>query len=678
VPIKVTKRKARAKQVKGKPELKEPRIGVFVCQCGSNIGSVINVGQLTEYAATLPNVAFAENMSYPCSQQGQDEIVSSIKKNKLDRVVVAGCSPRLYEPTFQRCVSKADLNPWLFEMANIREFSSYCHKADPAKATEKAKDTLRMAVAKARLLEPLKSVELPVTKKVMVIGGGIAGINAALDLADMGYKVYMVEKTETIGGYMALLDKTFPTLDCSICIEGPKMVDVGRHPNIEIISYADVLKVGGYVGNFNVKIRKNPRYVIAANCTGCGECRDACPIEYPNYADMNLGVRKAISIPFGQAVPLTHTINRDYCIECYKCVDACGARQAINFDQKPEEIELNVGAIVVAIGYDMYNPEDLEWTGYGKFTNVFTALEFERLILAAGPTGGKVVRASDGQKPHSIAFVQCVGSRDINRYEYCSSFCCMYTVKHAVMLKEKYRDAIDVYVFYNDMRSNFKGYEEFFNRAQKSGVKFLRVKLENRRITENPETKNLTVCGETEDGKPVSAEVEMVTLANAAIPQKTAPELAKILGIQLSKDGFFVECQPKIRPTDTDVPGIFLAGACQGLKDIPYSVAHGSAAAAQAASVLGKGTWIVEPLIAQVNEDLCSGCRICESACGFNAIRVEKFGDKTLAKVAEGLCRGCGVCSSACPMDAIKMPNYSDKQIVTQVQAVMRNGEKHE
>jgi heterodisulfide reductase subunit A len=534
-----------------------------------------------------------------------------------------------------------------------------------------------MAVAKARVLEPLKPIELPVTKKVMVIGGGIAGINAALDLADMGYKVYMVEKTETIGGYMALLDKTFPTLDCSICIEGPKMVDVGRHPNIEIISYADVLKVDGYVGNFNVKIRKNPRYVIAASCTGCGECRDACPIEYPNYADMNLGVRKAISIPFGQAVPLTHTINKDYCIECYKCVDACGARQAINFDQKPEEIELNVGAIIVAIGYDMYNPEDLEWTGYGKFTNVFTALEFERLILAAGPTGGKVVRASDGQKPHSIAFIQCVGSRDISRYEYCSSFCCMYTLKHAVMLKEKYKDAIEVYVFYNDMRSNFKGYEEFFNRAQKSGVKFLRVKLENRRITENPETKNLTVYGETEDGKPVSAEVEMVTLANAAIPQKTAPELAKILGIKLSKDGFFVECQPKIRPTDTDVPGIFLAGACQGLKDIPYSVAHGSAAAAQAASVLGKGTWLVEPLVAQVNEDLCSGCRICESACGFNAIRVEKFGDKTLAKVAEGLCRGCGVCGSACPMDAINMPNYSDKQIVTQVQAVMRNGEKH-
>ncbi|MGB8780971.1 MAG: CoB--CoM heterodisulfide reductase iron-sulfur subunit A family protein [Candidatus Bathyarchaeia archaeon] len=659
------------RQTKPKAKAEKPRIGVFVCQCGSNIASVIDVDALTRYAKTLRNVAYAENMNYPCSHQGQDAIITAIRAKKLNRVVVAGCSPRLYEPTFQSCVSQAELNPWLFEMANIREFASYCHRTTPGEATEKAKDTVRMAVAKARLLEPLKPIQLPMTKRVMVIGGGIAGINAALDLADMGFKVYMVEKTETIGGYMALLDKTFPTLDCSICIEGPKMVDVGRHPNIEIISYADVLKVDGYAGNFKVKVRKNPRYVIAANCTGCGECRDACPIEYPNYADMYLGVRKAISIPFGQAVPLTHTINRDYCIECYKCVDACGARQAINFDQKPEEIELNVGAIVVTIGYGMYNPKDLEWTGYSKFSNVFTALEFERLILAAGPTGGKVVRASDGQKPHSVAFIQCVGSRDINRYEYCSSFCCMYTLKHAVMLKEKYRDAIEVYVFYNDMRSNFKGYEEFFNRAQKSGVKFLRVKLENRRITEDAQTKSLTVYGETEEGKPVSAEADMVILANAAVPAETGPELARILNIPLGKDGFFMECQPKIRPTDTEVPGIFLAGACQGLKDIPYSVAQGSAAAAQAASVLSKESWTVEPLVAKVNEELCSGCRICESACSYRAINVEKGDEKPVAKVVEGLCRGCGICSSACPMDAITMPNYSDNQIVTQIQAVM-------
>jgi heterodisulfide reductase subunit A len=651
------------------------RIGVFVCHCGSNISSVIDVAELTRYARTLPNVVYAMDMNYPCSHQGQEEIVAVIKKHNIDRVVVAGCSPRLYEPTFQRCVSRANLSPWLFEMANIREFSSLCHSAMPREATEKAKETLKMAVAKARLLEAMQPIELPVTKRAMVIGGGIAGINAALDLADMGFKVYVVEKSETIGGYMALLDKTFPTLDCSICIEGPKMVDVGRHPNIEIISYADVLKVDGWVGNFRVRIRKNPRYVIAKNCTGCGECRDACPIEYPNPSDMNMGTRKAISVPFDQAVPLIYTINKDYCIECYKCVDACGAREAINFDQKPEEIEVNVGAIIVSIGYDMYDPQDMEAYGYGKYTNVHTALELERLLLAAGPTGGKVIRASDGQKPHSVAFIQCVGSRDINKYEYCSGFCCMYTLKHAVMLKEKYKDDVQVHVLYTDMRSGFKGYEEFFNRAQKAGVNFIRVKLENRRVTEDNVTKNLTVYAESEDGKPIAVKADMVILANAAIPRKNADALAKILRIPLGNDGFFAECQPKIRPTDTDVPGIFLAGACQGLKDIPYSVAQGSGAAAQAASILSKETWAVEPLVAHINDDLCSGCKICESVCGYNAINVEKQDDRTLAKVSEGLCRGCGICSSACPMDAITMPEYTDTQVIAQVKAVLEKGE---
>lgn len=677
MPKKTVIRSVARKNRESKPRnVERPRMGVFVCQCGSRIASVINVGELADYARSLPNIVHTDILNFPCSHQGQELITDAIKEKKLERVIVAGCSPRLYEPVFQRCISEAGLSPWLFEMANIREFAAYCHQANPKEATEKAKDTLRMAAAKARLLEPLKPIELPITKKAMVIGGGIAGINTALDLADMGFKVYVVEKTETIGGYMALLDKTFPTLDCSICIEGPKMVDVSRHPNIEIISLADVLKVDGYVGNFNITIRKNPRYVIAEKCTGCGECRDACPIEYPNYADMNLGVRKAISVPFGQAVPLTYTINRDYCIECYKCVDACGARQAIDFDQKPEEINISVGAIIVSIGYDMYNPAGLEWTGYGKFDNVFSALEFERLILAAGPTGGKVIRASDGQKPHSIAFIQCVGSRDISKYEYCSSFCCMYTLKHAVMLKEKYQEAIEVCVLYNDMRSNFKGYEEFFNRAQASGVKFIRTKLENRKITEDPRSKNLTVSAQTEENKPVRVEAEMVVLANAAIPRTTASELSKILSISLNKDGFFVECQPKIRPNDTEVPGIFLAGACQGLKDIPYSVAHGSAAAAQAAAVLSKETWTVEPIIAKVNDDVCSGCNVCESLCGYHAISIERTTGKPIAKIAEGLCHGCGICSSACPMDAIRMPNYSDEQIVTQVQAVISKSNK--
>ncbi|MCK4498217.1 CoB--CoM heterodisulfide reductase iron-sulfur subunit A family protein, partial [Candidatus Bathyarchaeota archaeon] len=355
-----------------------PRIGVFVCHCGLNIAGVIDVKEVIEYAKTLPDVVYTKDNRYTCADPGQDEIRKAIEEHNLNRVVVAACSPRMHEPTFRKTVADVNLNPYLFEMANIREFSSWCHPNAPKDATEKAKEIVKMAVAKARLLEPLKEIEVPVTNKALVVGGGIAGINSALDLAEMGFKVYLVEKTESIGGHMAQLDKTFPTLDCSICIEGPKMVDVGRHPNIETISYADVTEVSGFVGNFKVKIKKKPRYVIQEDCTGCGECKDVCPIEYPNEWDMNMGVRKAISVPFEQAVPLVYTINLDHCIECYKCMDACGARQAINFDQKEEEIEIEVGAIIVATGFDVYLPYDDPLYGYGRYDNVITAMEFER------------------------------------------------------------------------------------------------------------------------------------------------------------------------------------------------------------------------------------------------------------------------------------------------------------
>ncbi|MEM3881576.1 MAG: CoB--CoM heterodisulfide reductase iron-sulfur subunit A family protein, partial [Candidatus Bathyarchaeia archaeon] len=338
----------------GNSESGELRIGVFICHCGLNIAGTLDIKELVEYAKTLPDVVYVKDNRYTCADPGQEEIRKAIKDYKLNRVVVAACSPRMHEVTFRRTVSEAGLNPFLFEMANIREFSSWCHPSTPKEATERAKDTIRMAVAKARLLMPLQTIEVPVTNKALVIGGGIAGMNAALDLAEMGFKVYLLEKSESIGGHMAALDKTFPTLDCSICIEGPKMVDVGRHPNIELIANADLLKVDGYVGNFRVKIRKNPRYVLEDKCTGCGECKDVCPIEYPNEWDMYLGTRKAISVPFDQAVPLIYTINRDYCIECYKCVDICGERQAIDFNQKSEEIEIEVGAIIVATGFDIY------------------------------------------------------------------------------------------------------------------------------------------------------------------------------------------------------------------------------------------------------------------------------------------------------------------------------------
>jgi len=649
----------------------EPRIGVFVCHCGLNIAGVIDVEEVTNYARTLPNVVFAIHNRYTCADPGQEEIRKAVKEHRLNRVIVAACSPRLHEPTFRRCVAEAGLNPYFFEMANIREFSSWCHPSTPKEATEKAKEIIKMAVAKAKLLQPLETIEVPVTNKALVLGGGIAGISAALDLADMGFKVYLVERSESIGGHMAQLDKTFPTLDCSICIEGPKMVDVSRHPNIEIISYADILKVEGFVGNFRVKIRKNPRCVIAENCTGCGECRDVCPIEYPNEWDMNMGVRKAISVPFDQAVPLVYTINKDYCIECYKCVDACGARQAINFDQKPEEIELEAGIIIVATGFDIYTPYDNSLYGYGRYDNVITALELERLVLAAGPTGGKVIRASDGKKPHTVAFIQCVGSRDINKYEYCSGFCCMYALKNSILIKEKYHEDVEIYIIYMDMRTHFKGYEEFYRRARDMGITFIRGRASQ--IIEEPKTKNLIIRAEDMTlGEPIEIEAELVVLCTAAIPSKGSEDVARILNVTRGTDGFFMESHPKLKPIDTAVDGIFLAGACQGPKDIPYSVAQGSGAAARAATVLSKPTWKIEPIVAVVDPDKCRNvkvkCGICAQRCPYGAIKAP---EGQPAQVTIAMCHGCGTCAAECPSDAITQMHFTDAQIFAQIRAAL-------
>jgi heterodisulfide reductase subunit A len=649
----------------------EPRIGVFICHCGLNIAGVIDIGELVEYARTLPNVVYVKDNRYTCADPGQDEIRKGIKEYNLNRVIVAACSPRMHEPTFRRCIAEAGLNPYVFEMANIREFSSWCHPSTPKEATEKAKEIIKMAVAKARLLQDLEILEVPVTNKAMVLGGGIAGISAALDLAGMGFKVYLVERGESIGGHMAQLDKTFPTLDCSICIEGPKMVDVSRHPNIEIILYADLLSVEGYVGNFRVKIRKNQRYVIAENCTGCGECRDVCPIEFPNEWDENMGVRKAISVPFDQAVPLVYTINMDHCIECYKCVDACGARQAINFDQKPEEVELEVGTIIVSTGYDIYRPYDNSLYGYGRYDNVITALEFERLILAAGPTGGKVIRASDGKKPHTVVFIQCVGSRDVNKYPYCTGFCCMYALKNSILLKEKYKDDVEVYIIYMELRAHFKGYEEFYQRARDLGINFVRGRAVH--ILEDQKTKNLII--RTEDmtlGEPIEIGAELVVLSTAAVPSKGTDETARILSLTRGADGFFMESHPKLKPLDTPVDGIFLAGCCQGAKDIPYSVSQGSGAAARAATILSQEKWKIEPIIAVVDPDKCRNtkvkCGICAQRCAYGAIKVPE-GEP--ARVTTAMCHGCGTCVAECPSDAITQMHFTDAQIFSQIRSAL-------
>ena len=646
------------------------RIGVFICHCGLNIAGVLNIAQLVEYSKTLPDVVYVKENRYTCADPGQTEIRSGIKEYNLNRVIVAACSPRMHEPTFRTTVEEAGMNPFLFEMANIREMCSWAHPSVPEAATEKGKEIIKMAVAKARLLQPLTKFEVPVTNRAMVIGGGIAGINAALDLANIGFKTYVVERDESIGGHMAQLDKTFPTLDCSICIEGPKMVEVSRNPNIEIISFADVVRVDGFVGNFKVHIRKNPRYVIQANCTGCGECADACPVEYPNKWEMNLGTRRAISVPFPQAVPLVFTIDKDHCIECYKCVDVCGARSAIDFEQPPEEIELEVGTITVATGFDIYYPFDDPRYGYGKYPNVITALEAERLINAAGPTGGHVIRASDGKEPHSVAFIQCVGSRDINKNEYCTGFCCMYAIKEAILIKEHEPDT-EIYILYMDMRTPFKGFEEFYRRARELGITFIRSRPSE--ILEDEATNSLIIrANDTILGEPIEIEAEMVILSTAGVPNHGTDDLARVLHITRGTDGFFMESHPKLKPIDTPVDGIFLAGACQGLKDIPYSVSQGSGSAGRAATILSKEKVNIEPIVAVIDPEKCRNvkarCGICVRDCPYNAPNAPEGEPAT---INPAMCHGCGTCVADCPTDAITQMHFTDEQIFAQIRAAL-------
>jgi heterodisulfide reductase subunit A len=638
------------------------RIGVYICHCGLNISGVVDVKEAVTYAGSLPGVVIAKDHRYACADLGQALIKKDIQEYALDRIVVASCSPRMHESTFRRVLEEADLNPYLLEMVNIREQCSWVHIGEPEKATEKAKSLIRMAIVRSRLLKPLEIKEVEVLRSVLIIGGGIAGMNAALDLAEIGFKVYLVEKSESLGGNMTKLDKTFPTMDCSICIEGPKMVDVFRHPNIEVFSLAEVISLGGFVGNFTVKVLKHPRYVIAEQCTGCGECEAVCPIEIPNKWGMNLDVRRAISIPFPQAVPLIYTRNKDHCFDCYKCVDVCGERNAIDFNQKSEVVELNVGALIVAIGYEFFNPSSLNEYGYGSYSNVISSIEMERLLNAAGPTRGKLFRASDGKVPHRIGFIQCVGSRDERIGQlYCSNACCLNSIKLAQQIKEKHPET-EIYIFYNDIRAFGKGFEEVYKKARESWITFVRgIPSE---VMEEEETRNLKFVVQDQSlGKLVEFEMDLVTLAIGMVPQKSAKSLSKVLHIPLSSDGFFLEAHSKIRPVDTHTAGIFLAGTCQGPKNIHESVSQGKASASSVAALLSKGKIRVESTIAHLNQDLCIGCGLCEEACPYDAVRTED--GKSL--IMDVLCRGCGVCASSCPEHAIMMMHFTDEEVLAQV-----------
>jgi heterodisulfide reductase subunit A len=647
----------------------EIRIGVFVCHCGLNIAGSVNCKEVAEYASTLPHVVLSEHNLYTCSDPGQERIRKGIIEHNLNRVVVASCTPRLHEPTFRKTCEEAGLNKYLFEMANIREHCSWVHLHEPEKATEKAKDLVHMAVARATLLKPKEELVVPVARQALVIGGGVAGIQAALDLADTGYKVYLVEKSPSIGGKMAQLDKTFPTMDCSICILAPKMSDVGRHPNIELLTNSEVVKVEGYIGNFKVTVHKKPRYVTK-ECTACGDCVDVCPIEVPNEFEVGLTWRKAIHTPFAQAVPAIYLIDEDSCIglgenTCAKCKDVCGP-DAINFNDKPEDVELDVGTIIVATGMDVYDPVALTEYGYLSAPNTITSLEFERLINAGGPTGGRLVRPSDMQIPKSVAFVQCVGSRTKKKGNpYCSNVCCMNTIKDALLIKEHWPDT-KIYVFYIDIRAVGKSFEDLFRRAKGAGVIFVRGLPAE--IIEDKKSHNLWLIGEnTLEKKIYKVNVEMAILAVGLKPSDDSDKIQRLLRLSKTSDGFFMEVHPKLKPVDTPTRGVFLAGCAESPKDIKDSVTQASAAAARAGILMAKGRVTVEAITPVVSTEKCIGCGMCTKVCPYNAITVNK--ERKKAEVIAAACSGCGACGAECPVGAIEMSHFSDEQIYAQIDA---------
>lgn len=648
----------------------EPRIGVYVCHCGLNIAGTVNCEEVTRFAAALPYVIVAKDNRYACSDQGQELIKNDIKEHTLSRVVVASCSPRLHEPTFRKMCEKAGLNKYLFEMANIREHCSWVHLHDKEAATEKAKDLVRAAVAKVALLEPAIETEVPILRKALVIGGGVAGIQAALDLADTGYKVYLVEREPSIGGRMAQIDKTFPTMDCSICILAPKMSDVGHHPNIELLTNSEVQEVKGYIGNFKVKVLKKPRYVTD-DCSACNDCSEACPVTAPNEFDIGLVTRKAIYTPFAQAVPSTYIIDREICLNkegvmaCDKCIKAC-ERLAIDFDMKPEPLELEVGTIIVATGADVYDPSPLLNYGYTHYPNVLTSLEFERLINAGGPSGGNLIRPSDMKIPESVAFIQCVGSRSKKGNFYCSNVCCMNTIKDSLLIKEHWPD-VKIYVFYVDIRAFGKGFEDLYRRAREEGVIFIRGLPAE--VIEDRKTNNLWLIGENTLQKELyKVKTGMVILSVGIEPCHDSDVIQRLFTLSRTPDGFFMEAHPKLKPVDAPTGGVFLAGCAESPKDIRDSVTQASAAAARAGILMAQGKVTVEAITPEPIPENCTVCGLCARVCPYNAIVVDK--ERKLVEIIEAACAGCGTCGAECQFEALHMRHFTNAQIIAQIDAL--------
>lgn len=651
------------------------RIGVYLCRCGANIGGVIDVSAVAEYVRSLDGVAIVRENGFMCSESGQELLVNDIKDHGLDRVVVAACSPHLHEETFRMAAVRAGLNPFLVVVCNVREQIAWIADSGQA-ASVRAQSQVAATVARVGYQREIVPERVPVNPATLVVGGGIAGIEAALRIASAGYGVYLVEQGPSLGGHMAQLDTTFPALECGACILTPRMSAVAHHPGITLLTMSEVEAVAGGIGNFTVRVRTNPRSVSPELCNGCGICEEKCPKRVVDTGhNAGLGNRKAIHFPFAQAVPFVPVLERSDCLyfstgKCRLCEKFCPTG-AIDLKEKEVFREIGVGQIIIATGYSLFNAARISQYGYGRFADVFSALEMERMLSSIGPTGGKVVRRDGITQPKRVAIIHCVGSRDRNYHEYCSKVCCMYSLKFARQIMEK--TGAEVFNFYIDIRTPGKGCEEFYHQLQEKGGYFIRGRVAmvmEAAFTVTEEGHLIVQVEDTMIGRTRRIPVDMVILSPAMEPRGDAVQLATKFGLSCDVNGFLSEAHAKVSPVATMNPGVLIAGCCQGPKDIAETVAQAGAAAGQVLATIARGEVVIDPVRATIDADHCCGCRICNDLCPCQAITYD--GERKISKIITLLCCGCGTCVAACPSGVIDMGQFTGDQVVAEIEGLLR------